>query len=307
MPKELTPDQRAARNAYTREWKAKKRREAHAQAIAERDQRWARPAQQHEVTANERSADTAGAIDLAASDYPAHPLGSVQLEGQPLVRHVADTGVVRERHLRPPGLESNLGRGRLTVSEQPEVEEAVDEMALTQEPRAPEPEPIVERPEPTTPFDIYLSILPPETLGLLDVDELRKHFDDAEREAKAERRKQLAQQARDRAKESARAAAGLLTPEEVERRQVRERMSRRVKVTPTLPFVSDTGGVVAQGVTIDGVLYQNGQQATLPLGRALDMRHILYCLQQNELDFEGKGRLHGLRRQQAEGNNMVRI
>jgi hypothetical protein len=192
-----------------------------------------------------------------------------------------------------------------TVSQEPE--EVVEELALTQEYSAPEPEPEAAGPEPTTPFDIYLSMLPPETLELLDMDELRKHFDDAEREAKSERRKQLAQQARDRAKESARAAAGLLTPEEVERRQVRERMSRRVKVTPTLPFVSDTGGVVAQGVTIDGVLYQNGQQATVPLGRALDMRHILYCLQQNELDFEGKGRLHGLRRQQAEGNNMVRI
>jgi hypothetical protein len=137
-----------------------------------------------------------------------------------------------------------------TVSQEPE--EVVEELALTQEYSAPEPEPEPVGPEPTTPFGIYLSMLPPETLELLDVDELRKHFDDAEREAKAERRKQLAQQARDRAKESARAAAGLLTPEEVE-------------------------------------------------------RHILYCLQQNELDFEGKGRLHGLRRQQAEGNNMVRI
>jgi hypothetical protein len=84
-------------------------------------------------------------------------------------------------------------------------------------------------------------------------------------------------------------------------------MAKRVRVTPRLPFVSDTGGVVAQGVTIDGVTYMHGQEATMPLGRALDMRHILYSLQQNELDFEGKGRLHGLRRQQAESVNMVRF
>ena len=193
------------------------------------------------------------------------------------------------------------------VSQVTEVEEAVEEMALTEvEHLAPEVEPEAE-PGPQTPFDIYLSMLPPETRDLLDEAELRQAFDDAERDAREERKKQLRQQARDRAKETARAGAGLLTPEEVERRQVRERMAKRVRVTPSLPFVSDSGGVVAQGVTIDGVMYQHGEPATMPLGRALDVRHILYSLQQNELDFEGKGRLHGLRRQQAQSVNMVRI
>jgi len=241
--KESTPEERAAKLEYMREYNARKRREA-AEAEAEaRRQRWAKPVQQ---------------------------------EG-------------------------------LTVSDQPEVEEAVEEMALTQDQGlAPEPEPVVE-PGPQTPFDIYLSMLPPETRELIGMDELRQAFEDAGREAKEERRKQLRQQARDRAKETAREAAGLLTPEEAERKRVREHMAKRVKVTPSLPFVSDTGGVVAQGISIDGALYQHGQQATMPLGRALDIRHILYCLQQNELDFEGKGRLHGLRRQQHEATNMVRI
>jgi len=207
------------------------------------------------------------------------------------------------RQMRQEGIE--------TVSEKPEVEEAVEEaveeLALTQDQGlAPEPEPVAE-PGPQTPFDVYLSMLPPETVELLDMDELKKAFDDAAQDAREERRKQLRQQARDRAKETAREAAGLLTPEEVERKQVRERLSRRVKVTPTLPFVSDTGGVAAPSISIDGVEYQHGQQATMPLSRALDIRHILYCLQQNELDFEGKGRLHGLRRQQHEATNMVRI
>ena len=194
-----------------------------------------------------------------------------------------------------------------TVSEQPEIEEAVEEMALTQDQGlAPEPEPVVE-PTPTTPYEIFLSMLPPETREYLDDAELRRLHDESVHDAAEERRKQLRQQARDRAKETAREAAGLLTPEDVERKQVRERMAKRVRVTPTLPFVSDTGGVAAPSITIDGVAYQHGQPATMPLGRALDVRHILYCLQQNELDFEGKGRLHGLRRQQHEANNMVRI
>ncbi len=242
--KESTPEERAAKREYMREYNARKRREAAEAEVEARRQRWAKPAQQE---------------------------------------------------------------GTLTVSQEPEVEEAVEELALTQDQGlTPEPEPVVE-PGPQTPFDIYLSMLPPETIELLGMDVLREHFDEAGREAKAERRKQLAQQARDRAKETAREAAGLLTPEEAERKRVREHMAKRVKVTPSLPFVSDTGGVVAQGISIDGALYQHGQQATMPLGRALDIRHILYCLQQNELDFEGKGRLHGLRRQQHEATNMVRI
>jgi hypothetical protein len=223
-------------------------------------------------------------------------------------RRLAKNAQWRERYARKKReRELAAQEGAQTVSDQPEVEEAVEEMALTQDQGlAPEPEPIVE-PGPQTPFDIYLSMLPPETVEMLTQEELLQFFEDSERDAREERRKQLRQQARDRAKETAREAAGLLTPEEVERKQVRERMARRVRVTPTLPFVSDTGGVAAPSISIDGVAYQHGQPATMPLGRALDLRHILYCLQQNELDFEGKGRLHGLRRQQHEANNMVRI
>jgi hypothetical protein len=270
--KERSPEERAARAAYNREYNARKRREAYERDLAEREQRWAKPAQQEE------------GVTAEAGIPP--PFG-------------------RPSSLSAAGPDYSIGHD--SMSEKPEVEEAVEELALTQDQGlAPEPEPVAE-PGPQTPFDVYLSMLPPETIELLDMDDLRKAFDDAAHDAREERRKQLRQQARDRAKETARAAAGLLTPEEVERRQVRERLSRRVKVTPTLPFVSDTGGVAAPSISIDGVEYQHGQQATMPLSRALDIRHILYCLQQNELDFEGKGRLHGLRRQQHEATNMVRI
>ena len=215
---------------------------------------------------------------------------------------LAERNRLRGRPVRQEGIE--------TVSDNRPVEEVpeiIEEMPLNEPGElAPEPEAITE-PGPQTPFEVYLAMLPPETRDMLTEEELRQFFEDSERDAKEERRKQLRQQARDRAKETARAAAGLLTPEEVERAHLKDRMAKRVRVTPRLPFVSDTGGVVAQGVTIDGVLYMHGQEATMPLGRALDMRHILYSLQQNELDFEGKGRLHGLRRQQAESVNMVRF
>jgi len=217
---------------------------------------------------------------------------------------------LEERNRRRRGIPARQ-EGIETVTTEAQVTEAVEvieEMPLNEPGELPpEPELELEAPGPQTPFEVYLAMLPPETRDMLTEEELLQFFEDSERDAKEERRKQLRQQARDRAKETARAAAGLLTPEEVERARVRERMAKRVRVTPRLPFVSDTGGVVAQGVTIDGVMYMHGQEATMPLGRALDMRHILYSLQQNELDFEGKGRLHGLRRQQAESVNMVRF
>jgi len=188
--------------------------------------------------------------------------------------------------------------------------EALEEIAplpmVEHEEELPDPGEIAE-PEPQTPYDIYLASLPDDARELLTDAELRQAFEDAERDAREERRKRLRQQARDRAKAHAQEAHGLTTPEEAERRRFHENMNRKVRIKPQLPFVGETGGVEAPGITIDGVTYYHGQEYVVPMGRALDIRRSLYCMQQNELDFEGKGRLHGLRRQQASNVNMVRI
>ena len=188
--------------------------------------------------------------------------------------------------------------------------EALEEIAPLpmgeHEEELPDPGEIAE-PEPQTPYDIYLASLPDDARELLTDAELRQAFEDAERDAREERRKRLRQQARDRAKAHAQEAHGLTTPEEAERRRFHENMNRKVRIKPQLPFVGETGGVEAPGITIDGVTYYHGQEYVVPMGRALDIRRSLYCMQQNELDFEGKGRLHGLRRQQASNVNMVRI
>jgi len=188
--------------------------------------------------------------------------------------------------------------------------EALEEIAplpmVEHEEEPPDPGEIAE-PEPQTPYDIYLASLPDDARELLTDAELRQAFEDAERDAREERRKRLRQQARDRAKAHAQEAHGLTTPEEAERRRFHENMNRKVRIKPQLPFVGETGGVEAPGITIDGVTYYHGQEYVVPMGRALDIRRSLYCMQQNELDFEGKGRLHGLRRQQASNVNMVRI
>ncbi len=74
-----------------------------------------------------------------------------------------------------------------------------------------------------------------------------------------------------------------------------------------MPFLSDTGGIVSEGITIDGTTYRHGETYTVPYGRALLIRDIIYRSQQAELEFEGKGRLHGLRQQRAEIFNEVRF
>ena len=188
-----------------------------------------------------------------------------------------------------------------------EAEEIVEAMPLVEgeEAFAPEPEPAVLAP--MTPFDIYLSTLTDETRDLLTEDELRKAFEDGELEAREEKRKKLRQQARDRALAAARATEGLIPAEKIEQMATAEKMNKKVKVRIQLPFVSDSGGVSAAGVTLDGMTYYHDQEYVMPMGRALTIRDILYRLHQNELDFEGKGRLHGLRRQHASTVNMVRM
>jgi len=215
--------------------------------------------------------------------------------------------LARERREREAaegiGVSANAGNG---IPPESAVEEITPLPMVEHEEELPDPGEIAE-PEPQTPYDIYLASLPDDARELLTDAELRQAFEDAERDAREERRKRLRQQASDRAKAHAQEAHGLTTPEEAERRRFHENMNRKVRIKPQLPFVGETGGVEAPGITIDGVTYYHGQEYVVPMGRALDIRRSLYCMQQNELDFEGKGRLHGLRRQQASNVNMVRI
>ena len=158
-----------------------------------------------------------------------------------------------------------------------------------------------------TPFGQYVAALPEEVRSELSLDELREAFESAEREAKSERRKQLRADALAKAKDHARANSGLLTPAELEKKALSEKNNRMVRITPRMPFLSDTGGMVSEGITIDGTTYRHGETYTVPYGRALLIRDIIYRNQQAELEFEGKGRLHGLRQQRAEIFNEVRF
>lgn len=213
------------------------------------------------------------------------------------VMPVADASPVSAVESAPP----SLGGGAAPAEPAPH-------MALTQyEDDLPDPaaEPAPE--EPATPFEVYVASLSDDTRELFTLDELQEEFEKAAIIAKAERRKQAKAAAAARALQHARAAEGLESPTEVANKALREKMTQMVRVKIQMPFMAgaDNGSVVDDGVTIDGTKYLHGQEYTMPMGRALDIRAMLFNLHQHELTFEGKGRLNGLRQQRASAVNLV--
>lgn len=157
-------------------------------------------------------------------------------------------------------------------------------------------DPVAEPGLPPTPYELFLSSLSDETRELLDEAELREAFDAATREANAERKKRLKAGAAAKAKDQARAVAGLLPAEELAHREWQEKMSRKVRWTPILPFVDGTTGLVDDGLLIDGRRLYHNQEVETTYGEWLSCRSILWNLRQHELDFKGEGRLSSLRR-----------
>lgn len=167
-------------------------------------------------------------------------------------------------------------------------------------------------PEPATAaqsrYDVFYASLSDETREMLSDAELRAVFMASEKKAAEERRAQLQKQAAEKALSIARADAGLVPREQAEALALRERNNRKVKWRVNLPFVGDTGGTADEGLKIDGRVYYHGQEVTTTYAEWLSCREMLYRLRQHEMDFEGRGRLHHLRRDIAEHgiNSMMR-
>ncbi len=157
-------------------------------------------------------------------------------------------------------------------------------------------DPVAQEDNPPTPYELFLASLSDETKELLDEKELREAFEAATREASAERRKRLKEAAVAKAKDQARAVAGLLPAEELAQRQWQADMNRKVRWTPIMPFVSDTQGIADIGPLLDGKRLFHGQEVVTTYGQYLSARDILWNARQVELNFKGEGRLSSLRR-----------
>ena len=152
----------------------------------------------------------------------------------------------------------------------------------------------------SAPYEIFLASLSDETRELLDEAELRDAFDAATREASAEKRKKLKAQAAVKAKDQARAVAGLLPAEELAHREFVAKNLRKVRFTPILPFINDQRGLNTEGIVLDGKPFYHGMEAEMTYGQWRDMISIIWNNRQQELNFKGEGRLSSLRRDMNE-------
>ena len=185
-------------------------------------------------------------------------------------------------------------RGEDTAQGEPQYE-----VVLEQSPGKPivwtvgqtEPEP------PPSPYDLFLLSLDSETRGLLSDAELRAIFEASEKKALDEKRQRLQKQAADRALHQARAGAGLLPKEAIAEAAWRSRMEEKVTFTPHLPESCYMEHFACPCLVVNGKAYPDGVEVTTTRGEYMSFREQVWRAQQAEMDFEGRSRLHHLRRE----------
>ena len=148
--------------------------------------------------------------------------------------------------------------------------------------------------EPTA-FDRFLANLDEETKGALGDAELRAIFAASEKKAEEEKRDKLRKRAAEKALHRAKVEAGLLPKETVEQIAWQAHMDEIVTITPELPTDND-GRIGDAGIRLDGRLYRHGVEYQVPRAVALTIRSQCWQAKMSEMDFEGKGRMHHLRR-----------
>jgi len=167
-----------------------------------------------------------------------------------------------------------------------------------------EPLPVAEPPAEDD-FERFLALQDEETRSVLSDMDLRVIYETEKTRAKAERKEKIKKQAQDRAQRHARLTAGLLTPQAIEAAGLRDRLSRKVKWTVNMPEAGNTGRLIDQGIRIDGRLLHHGTEIVGTLAEYISYREIEWRAHQNELDFQGKGRMSRLRRSVIPDANTV--
>jgi hypothetical protein len=145
------------------------------------------------------------------------------------------------------------------------------------------------------PFEAFLAAQDAETRAVLTDIELRTIYElEIKRAAEAKRAaaKKIAGQ---RAQRHAQAVAGLIPAEQLAAAAQRERLNRKVSWVVNMPEAGNSGMLIDEGVRIDGRLLYHGQKVTGTLAEYESYRSIEWLAHQNELDFQGRGRLSRLR------------
>ena len=156
--------------------------------------------------------------------------------------------------------------------------------------------------KPPTEFEVFVSRLDDATRSMLSTDELMSIFAAGQAERKAQQKKE----ALERARLHARITSGVLPPEDAAAAKLREYLAEPVSFTVVLPETCYMEALGCVALVVDSKTYRDGQTYTEPRAVYLSVREQCYRAQQGELDFEGRSRLHHMRRERF-GSTQLRL
>jgi len=152
--------------------------------------------------------------------------------------------------------------------------------------------PVVGMPDP---FEAFLAAQDEETRSVLTDAELRIIYEVETKRAEEAKRTAAKKAAAVRAQRHAQAVAGLVPAEQMEELARKERLNRKVSWTVNMPEAGNTGQLIDEGLRVDGQLLYHGKTVTGTMAEWESQRHLMWSADQNELNFQGKGRLSKLR------------
>lgn len=166
--------------------------------------------------------------------------------------------------------------------DEPEVEAAPDEPEAA---AAPESAP--------TPFELWYRMLDEDTKSL-GPEKLAGIYAASVKVTEEERRKALEKRAQERALHHARATAGLLPKEAIDKAQWLDRMNEKVTFTPELGSFRD-GTPADEGLRIDGRLLRSGFPIEITRAQLASYMDICFRNQIQHLEHAGLSRVASLR------------
>lgn len=142
--------------------------------------------------------------------------------------------------------------------------------------------------DPADPYNIWLTVLEPDTRELFTEAELRELFEEQRAKAAAEKKTRRRKEISELALSTARSDLGLLPAQKLEAMRVAQLNAKKVSILVQLPPAQDDGGPADVGLRIDGGIIENGKRHYCTYAEAASIREMLYRHGQHELLFKGQ-------------------
>lgn len=152
----------------------------------------------------------------------------------------------------------------------------------------PETVPVVPQGDPADPYNLWLTVLEPDTRELFSEAELRELFEEQRNRAAAEKKVRRRKEISELALSTARSDLGLLPAQKIEAMRVAALNAKKVSMIVQMPPAQDNGGPADVGLRVDGRVIENGRRHFCNYGEAASIREMLYRHGQHELLFKGQ-------------------